>query len=171
MDIEELLLKLQSGRSDALAEIYRATKRAVYVSAFAILRNPADAEDVMQDVYLTIAQSAVRYKPKGKPLAWILTITKNLARNAHKKRKRFVPLDSLIEQPAPVREESSGITELAAKVLGERELEAVLLKTVAGYSHKEIAELSGEPYATVRWRYCASVEKLKNYIEKENIVL
>ena len=170
-DLEELLLSLPTGNQTALEEIYRMTKRAVYVSAFAVLHNRDDTEDVMQDVYLRIAQSAGRYKPKGKPLAWMCTIAKNLARNALKKRKRLVPLDSVAEMQAPVAEESSGILELAERVLNPRELEAVLLKVSGGYSHKEIAALTGEPYATVRWRYYASIEKLKQFIEKEQIIL
>jgi len=171
MDLEELLIGLKSGCPGALEEIYRTSKRAVYVSAFAVLRNHADTEDIMQDTYLRIAQSVKKYRPKGKPLAWICTIAKNLALNALKNRKRFVPLDSLSEQPAPAAEESAGIMELAAQVLSEKELEAVLLKTCHGFSHKEIADLTKEPYATVRWRYHISIEKLKHYIEKENITL
>jgi len=171
MDLEELLIELKSGRQGALEEIYLVTKRAVYVSVFAILREAGDTEDVMQDTYLQIAQNVKKYRPKGKPLAWICTIAKNLALNALKKRKRLVPLDNLSEQPAPITEESSGIMELAAKVLSEKELEAVLLKTCNGFSHKEIAELTKEPYATVRWRYYSAIEKLKHYIEKERIEL
>jgi len=63
----------------ALEALYERTKAAVYGLALSILRNPQDAEDVMQDTYIRIIRSAGRYRSQGKPMAFILTITRNLA--------------------------------------------------------------------------------------------
>ena len=171
MDLEEQMLSLKFGRREALGEIYRLSKRAVYLSAFAVLRNKQDAEDVTQDAFVRVCEQIGRYKPKGTPLGWICAIVKNLARTAIKKRKRFVPLESAEELAAEPLTDSSGILELAAKVLNEKELAVVLLKTNGDLDHKQIADITKTTYATVRWQYHSAIEKLKKFIEKENIVL
>ena len=53
------------------------------------------------------------------------------------------------------------------KVLGQEELQIVLLHVVSGYKHREIAEFLGKPLGTVTWTYKNAVRKTREYLEKE----
>lgn len=169
MDLEELMLRLQSGKKDVFEEIYHATKRAVFVTVFSLLRHKEATEDVMQDTYLRLTEKIQKYKPNGTPKAWICKIARNLAVNSLKKNKRCVPLEALRDQGA-TEEEPIDILTLAVKVLNPKEFECVYLKTAGGFKHKEIAEMTGSLHETIRWRYNHAIEKLKNFFEEEKNV-
>ena len=66
---EDLLRRLATGKKDALAEVYLQTRAAVYGFSLSIVKNPADAEDVLQDTYLQIYSAAKSYSPRGKAIA------------------------------------------------------------------------------------------------------
>ena len=76
--LEALLERLAENDKSALSELYELTKASVYGFALSILKNAHDAEDVLQSCFVNVWQNAPFYRAKGKPKAWILTITKNL---------------------------------------------------------------------------------------------
>jgi RNA polymerase sigma-70 factor (ECF subfamily) len=76
---ENLIAKTALGDKEAFTELYLSTKTPVYAFALSILRNAHRAEEVMQDTYIQIFKAAQSYIPEGKPLAWILRITRNLS--------------------------------------------------------------------------------------------
>ena len=78
---ENLILRIAQGDGNAYRILYNETASTVYAFALSILRNRYDAEDVMHDTFIRIYTAAVTYKPLGKPLAWILTIVRNLSYN------------------------------------------------------------------------------------------
>ena len=75
---ENLIIRMAAGDGAAFKELYEQTSSAVYGFALSILKNKHDAEDVMHDAFIKVYTAAVTYKSMGKPLAWILTIVKNL---------------------------------------------------------------------------------------------
>lgn len=171
MDLENLLLELQQGKMQALEHIYVLTNTAVYAQVYAILRHPQSTEDVMQDTYFAVLKNISRYAPQGKPKAWIVTIARNQALSYLKKNPggQFSPLDDSI--PASEPPEDAGMIDIAQRVLKKDEFELVMLHSVSGFTHKEIAEISGTPYATVRWQYQNALGKLKKYLEENKISL
>jgi RNA polymerase sigma-70 factor (ECF subfamily) len=84
---------MAEGDNDAFRDLYQQTSSAVYGFALSILRNVHDAENVMHDAYLRIHRSAAAYQPMGKPMAWILTIAKNICLMQLRQQKRSVPLE------------------------------------------------------------------------------
>ena len=76
---DALILRIAQGDTAALEVLYRQTSSSIYGFALSILRDPTAAEDVMQDTFVSVMQSAPGYQPSGKPMAWLLTITRNLA--------------------------------------------------------------------------------------------
>lgn len=82
-----LILRIAEGDTAALEVLYRQTSASVYGFALSILRDPTAAEDVMQDTFVSVMQSASSYQPSGKPMAWLLTIARNLALMRLRKRK------------------------------------------------------------------------------------
>ena len=97
---EKLIFQMAQGSSDALAAFYEQTKSAVYAFALSILGDAHAAEDVMQETYLRAFAAAARYVPQGKPMAWLLTITKNLALMQLREGKRTAELPDTLPSPA-----------------------------------------------------------------------
>jgi len=150
-DLEELLRQIALGSQQAFEELYRATDSAIYGYALSLMRNHHEAQDIMMDTYLKIRCAAHLYMPLGKPMAWILTITKNIARTKLRSAGRQIPLDDLEETtPSFDRDSEEAIAlEQAMKVLGDQERQILILHAVTGLKHREIAEMLGMPLATV----------------------
>lgn len=169
-DLEELLRQIALGSQQAFEELYRATDSAIYGYALSLMRNHHEAQDVMMDTYLKIRCAAHLYMPMGKPMAWILTITKNIARTKLRSAGRQIPLDDLEETtPSFDRDSEEAVAlEQAMKVLGDQERQILILHAVTGLKHREIAEMLGIPLATVLSKYARSLKKLKKALEEDN---
>ena len=90
--IEALLSRIKDGDRHAMELLDHRTAKNVYGYALSMLKSTTDAEDVLHDCYIQIFQKAWLYRSEGKPMAWILTIVKNLCRDAMRKRKKTDPL-------------------------------------------------------------------------------
>lgn len=169
-DLEELLRQIALGSQQAFGELYRATDSAIYGYALSLMRNHHEAQDIMMDTYLKIRCAAHLYMPMGKPMAWILTITKNIARTKLRSAGRQIPLDDLEETtPSFDRDSEEAVAlEQAMKVLGDQERQILILHAVTGLKHREIAEMLGMPLATVLSKYARSLKKLKKALEEDN---
>lgn len=169
-DLEELLRQIALGSQQAFEELYRATDSAIYGYALSLMRNHHEAQDIMMDTYLKIRCAAHLYMPMGKPMAWILTITKNIARTKLRSAGRQIPLDDLEETtPSFDRDSEEAVAlEQAMKVLGDQARQILILHAVTGLKHREIAEMLGMPLATVLSKYARSLKKLKKALEEDN---
>lgn len=169
-DLEELLRQIALGSQQAFEELYRATDSAIYGYALSLTKNHHEAQDIMMDTYLKIRCAAHLYMPMGKPMAWILTITKNIARTKLRSAGRQIPLDDLEETtPSFDRDSEEAVAlEQAMKVLGDQERQILILHAVTGLKHREIAEMLGMPLATVLSKYARSLKKLKKALEEDN---
>ena len=69
--------------------MYSAYRGLMFHVANRVLQNTQDAEDVLHDCYLQIYSAAAKYQASGKPMAWILTITRNLCLLKLRERRRM----------------------------------------------------------------------------------
>ncbi|MBO8463065.1 MAG: RNA polymerase sigma factor [Firmicutes bacterium] len=174
---ENLIVRIAKDDMLALEELYRLTDQTVYAFILSILKNPHDAQDVMQDTYVKIRTSAHLYKKQGKPLAWIFTIARNLClmklRTAGKTSD--TSLDELEDSHyfASLDQnhaEDRMVLKAALEILSEEDRQIVILHAVSGLKHHEISKSLGIPLSTVLSKYNRSLKKLKKYlIEKESI--
>ena len=170
--LEGLLLSLAQGDREALAQLYRQTRTTVYGLALSYVRSPGDAEDVTQDTFVRAWENAPGYRPQGKPLAWLLTICRNLALMKLRARERTVDLteeawDALPALPEGLSAEDRALLHAALSALGEEERRIVLLHAVTGLKHREIAALVELPLATVLSKYHRALKKLREKVEGE----
>lgn len=167
---EAIFHKVGEGDKEAFSILYTQTKTAVYAYALSIVHNKEDAEDAMQETYLKIRSAAHLYRPQGKPLAWIFTITRNICLMKYRKQKNhsMLSIHEIKEQPDKFNlenEENRMILEGAFKVLSEEECQIVFLKAVAGLKHHEISKSMNIPLPTVISKYNRGLKKMRKHME------
>lgn len=85
--LDKCIAELADGKTESMTTLYHITSVSVYSFALSILKNTQDAEDALHDSYINIYSAAANYQSTGKPMAWILTITKNLCFRNLQERK------------------------------------------------------------------------------------
>ena len=165
---EKLILRMAEGDGSAYRDLYHQTADAVYGFALSILKNRHDAEDVMHDTFIKAYTGAVTYKPMGKPLAWILTIVRNLSYNRIRSGKVCEDIDAY-EHFAGVDETDRNtdriVLEKAMDILAFDERQIVILHAMTGLKHREIAEILDIPTGTVLSKYNRALKKMKKELE------
>jgi len=165
-DFDRLIAAVAAGNQDALTQLYHETSAGVYAYALSVLKNSQDAEDVLQDCFLKIQSSAGAYRSKGKPMAWIFTITKNLCMDIMREKKKTAVLsyDSGLSWADP---DDRLVVEACLQILTDEERQIVVLYAVSGIKHREVAEIMGLPLSTVLSKYRRALKKMKTYLGKE----
>ena len=162
---EDLIRRIGQDDQNAFRAFYESTKNSVYGYALSILKNKQNAEDVMQETYLKIRENAPFYQPQGKPMAWVITIAKNLCFMKLREGVRAVQLPAEESETVDFSEVSETEDRLVLEALmnrlsdGEREI--VLLHAVSGLKHREIAKVLSLPLSTVLSKYSRAMKKLK----------
>jgi len=157
VQLEAALSSMAQGKVGAMEEFYELSKSQVYGFALSILKNAHDAQDVMHDAYIKAFQAAAIYTPKGTPMAWLLTIVRNLA--LMKLRSRARTTDSGEETIKLF------VLEAAISELKDDERQIVMLHAVAGFKHREIASVMELSVNTVLSKYNRALKKLRAKLE------
>ncbi len=164
VDIDALLIRVGRGDDRAFEQLYDAVVTRVYGLARRVLRDPAQAEEVAQEVLVEVWRTAGRFDPaRGAATSWILTIAHRRAvdrvrsEQAGAERMRRVvtaetPYDDVVEEAtarlekAQVRRCLDGLTEL--------QREAITLAYYGGYTYREVADMldTGLPAVKTRMR-------------------
>lgn len=152
-----------------LASLYEETSVQIYSFVLSVLKNSHDAEDVLHDTYMSIIASAKTYSEKGKPMAWILTIARNLCYMKLRNRSKNADYteedwESTLADKAGLSTEDTVILRACLETLSAEEMRIVVLHAVSGFKHREIAEILSLPLPTVLSKYSRSIKKLKNML-------
>ena len=142
---ESLILRIAEGDTAALEMLYRQS---------------------MQDTFVSVMQSASSYQPSGKPMAWLLTIARNLAlmrlRKAENKNISFDELFHVEDPHNAYREmENHMVLDKVLRLLTDSERQIVMLHALSGLKHREVADLLDIPQATAISRYNRALAKLR----------
>lgn len=168
-ELDRCLFGIAGRDPEALESLYHSTSTSVYTFALSILKNSHDAEDVLQDCYLNIYSAAGSYRSAGKPMAWILTITKNLCYQKLRERQRYADLPQEDWEPwlaanQGLSPEDKVVIQQCMARLSDEERQIVTLHAVTGLRHREIAELLELPLPTVLSKYSRAIKKLRQYL-------
>ena len=162
--LEACLTRMSVGDENALGEVYRQTRAAVYGYALSLLKNAHDAEDVLQECYLKLCADPAAYRAQGKPMAYLLRVTRNLCLDRLRLRQRRGE-ESLSEGPvypaSGLSAEDRLVIRSCLEGLNDSEQQAVLLHVLGGFRFHEIASFTGEPLSTVLSRYRRAMKKLR----------
>ncbi len=169
----DTLISQVAQKSDiAFAKLYKLTSDSVYGFALSVLKNTHDAEDVLQECYISIFNAASSYRSDGKPMAWILTITKNLCYQKLRKNSKIADIpeedwERYLDSKENISIEDKLIISACMNILSDDERQIIVLHAVAGFKHKEIAHILNMHLSTVLSKYNRALKKLKTEIEKE----
>lgn len=172
-----LVDRLRGGDATALEGLMREYASRVYRLAFGITRNQGDAEEVVQDVFLTLATKSAMFEGRSAVGSWIYRITTNAALNKRRGKRHEVETSLEEHLPAfmadghregdrsflladwsqnPEREllagEARQTLERALDALPERYRAVLTLRDVEELSNEEVAELIGESVGSVKSR-------------------
>jgi RNA polymerase sigma factor (sigma-70 family) len=135
-------------RDRAFERLYEGHVRDVYRYVLAVLRNPADAEDVTQTTFMNAYRAFKAGERPRKPQNWLITIAHNACRTRAvraSRRPREVPLDDVVAQLAVRDEEKPNVRELL-RALGRlpfNQRAAITMRELEGRTYPEIAETLG----------------------------
>ncbi|MEJ1088980.1 ECF RNA polymerase sigma factor SigK [Microbacterium sp. Mu-80] len=171
--VADLLLRVADGDQSAFAELYDMLSPRVFALILRVVVNRSQSEEVLQEVFLEIWQSAGRFAPnRGQGRSWVLTIAHRRAvdrvRSSQSSADRDVrvgirDLDAardLVAEEVESRLEGQQVAR-ALVALPEAQQEALVLAYYGGYSQSEIAALTGAPLGTVKTRMRDGMSRLR----------
>ena len=170
--LDELLLAAGRGDENALAQVYDALAPAVYGLARRVVRDPARAEEITQDVFLSVWRFATRFDPdKGSAQTWVMTLTHRRAvdvvrseeaasRREARAATHDTPFDSVHEQTA-TRLEGEQVRRCLGS-LTDLQREAVTLAYYGGYTYPEVSALLEVKLPTIKTRMRDGLIRLRD---------
>ncbi|MBE7217494.1 MAG: sigma-70 family RNA polymerase sigma factor [Caulobacteraceae bacterium] len=165
------------GDRRALERVYEATSAKLYGVCLRILHDEAEAEDTLQDVYLTIWRRAGAFDPaRGvSPVTWLAAIARNRAidRLRADRSSASRPLEAAAQAPDPAPLASHGLEQRqeAARLNGclealpQDHAAAVRAAFFGGFTYAALAEAAAVPLGTMKSRIRRSLQQLKGCLD------
>lgn len=173
-----LLQRIAGGDRDAFTALYDQYSRPLFATAYRILNDSSEAEDVVHDVFLSLWNKARDFEAsRGTAFSWAITLTRNRAIDRLRTRKRR---NELLEKSVPadlgyqegheqdassaddlwLKEKASAVRRAVAS-LGDEQRSALELAFFSGLTQQEIAEKLQQPLGTVKARIRRGLLKLR----------
>ncbi len=175
----ELLRRIAAQDRDALHEFYEQTARPLFCLACRMLGNVADAEDVIQDVFVQIWTKAGKFDAsKGQPFHWALALARNRCIDGLRARRRASRVtaemdgETVLDPPvelasldAPLTESEIAGIQSVVNELPKDQRQAIEMAFFGGLTHQEIAESLQEPLGTIKARIRRGMLKLREGLQ------
>jgi RNA polymerase sigma-70 factor, ECF subfamily len=171
-DLAALITAVARGDEAAFDTVYDQVSAPVFGVILRVIRDPAQSEEVTQEVFLEVWRNAFRFDPaKGSALAWVMTLAhrraidrvRSVQKEADRERraaKNEIPFDEVAEavestlEAERVRRCLGGLTEL--------QRESVTLAYYKGYTYSQVADLLKVPSGTVKTRMRDALIRLRD---------
>lgn len=178
----ELARQVAAGNSDAFRTLMRRHNQTLYRTARAVLRNDADAEDIVQEAWLLAYRSLHGFRGEAKLSTWLIRIVVNLAlrRRQGQMRDTTIRVDSAENEvedmhPSPAETPESNVANGELRRLLESHIdrlpdlyrEVFILRGVEELDVEETASALGLPEATVRTRFFRARHQLREALAQD----
>jgi RNA polymerase sigma factor (sigma-70 family) len=181
---ENLMLRFGRGEAAAFESLYQRHESRVFRYLRRNVRNEANANDLMQEVWFAVARGAVNYQPTAKFTTWLFTIAHNRMVDLIRANQRLQSLDAVddadsqglslleriaadgkLEPPAQVQtqHEAAALLNAVAQLPAEQR-SAFLLQAEGELSVEEIADATGSNFETVKSRLRYARAKLRQLL-------
>jgi len=169
-DDKKLAARAARGDERAFEAIVERYETVIYNAAYRIARDPDDAADITQSVFIKVYRKLDTYDPSYKLFSWLYRIAVNEAINHVKKHGRMVAVEEELgrssESPATdvARLERSDRIQQALMELTIEHRVVVVLKYFLELSYAEISDVAGIPEKTVKSRLFSARQRLKRIL-------
>jgi len=170
--------RVAEGDRGALREVYDRTAAKLFGLCLRILGDTSEAEDTMQDIYLTVWQRAGSFDPaRSSPITWLTVIARSRAIDRLRSSSRTraaLPIEAAAEirDPAPDvttmiegSQDASRLNECVEE-LDQRQAEAIREAFFGGMTYPQLAERAGVPLGTMKSWVRRSLIKLRECFEQ-----
>ena len=176
--LREAMQRLAEGDRGALEWIYQATSAKLFGICLRILGNRGEAEDALQDVYVSLWQRAKTYDPdRASPISWLAVFARNRAIDRLRKgkvRSGSVPVDEALYLPdkEPLADAVLETGEQSARIhhclgtLEQRQQDAIRTAFFEGATYAELAEQRAVPLGTMKSWVRRGLARLKRCLEE-----
>jgi RNA polymerase sigma-70 factor, ECF subfamily len=178
----DLMTGIQAGDPDALSQLYDRYSGIVKALILRIIHNDTEADDLLQEVFMEIWNQAKNFSAtKGKPLGWMVTLTRRRAIDALRKKQAYARAEERLQaepeqqplawvQNTTAEDITSGDRRaLMAKViqsLPEAQQQVIDLAFFQGMSQREIAAHTNIPLGTVKTRLELGLKKIYDSLKE-----
>jgi RNA polymerase sigma-70 factor (ECF subfamily) len=159
LDVRHLVALAKTGDARAFGALYDRYAERIYRFALVRLGEPADAEDLLQRVFVKVIEALPRYEDRGLPFAaWLFRIARNALIDIERARPSVASLDSAVHWPDGV-DQPARLAELAADreavraalhALTAEQREVVIYRFFGDLTTREIGQLMGKREGSVR---------------------
>lgn len=175
----KVMARVARGDVDAIRCLYERYAPRAMAIAMRILRNPPEAEDVVQDTFLDLWRRSAQFdSTRGSAYAWVATIARSRAIDrlrAAETSGRTVTMDEVLQSVAPSPAEltegrwDEARVALALATLPAEQRETIQLAYFEGLSQSEIALKTGNPLGTVKMRVKLAINKLAGLLKEDEV--
>lgn len=176
---EQLIERTLSGDQEAFGSLVTKYQDRLNRMALAILRDPEEAKDVVQETFLQAYVNLAGFRRSSRFYTWLYRISYNVAVGVLRQKKRVVPADRMSDESwgnlagrgespedRQCRAESVEILRTALDRLAVEYRTPMVLREIEGASYEEIAEIIGIPIGTVRSRLFRARTILREIISR-----
>ncbi len=178
-EIEALIARVAMGDRGAFRQLYDRTAAKLFGVCYRVLRDEAQAEEVLQEVFLRIWDRAGRYRANGySPMTWLITVSRNAAidrlRSLRGKGQAVEPIEiaERLYDPAPgpetqtVMRDEARLLDICLRELPPERAEMVRRAYLEGRSYRELAEEGGVNMNTLRTWLRRSLIQLRECLSR-----
>jgi RNA polymerase sigma-70 factor (ECF subfamily) len=176
-DNPQIIRRIAQGDEAALGDLYDRYSRPVYAMVLRMVRSEVDAEEIVQDVFLTVWRSARSFDAeRAKVFTWVVTVARNRAIDRIRSIQRRQPAIHAAAAPEPLdtdgtplhsammADEARRLSDFV-EALPVNQCLAIQLAFFEGMTHPEIAARLGETIGTVKAQIRLGMEKLRQKVK------
>lgn len=177
---DEMIMRARQGDREALAQLYQSYRDNVYRICLRMVRNPSDAEDLVQETFLRVINKIHTFRGDSQFTTWLYRVTKNVALMQLRKPK-FATLDfddmrdrdDFLESVNRASSAPDADSQATDGVLLEAAIEqlptgygkVLVLHDVLGYRHTEISKMTGITANNSKSRLCRARRMLRGVLQ------
>jgi RNA polymerase sigma-70 factor, ECF subfamily len=171
-DLDGLLALVARGDEGAFARVYDQLAGPVYGLVRRVVRNPAQSEEVAQEVLLEVWRAACRFDPtKGSAATWVMTIAHRRAVDRVRSVEASAEREQRIAQPIVHADDVASTVEASLEAervrrcldgLTELQRESITLAYYGGYSYREVSQLLSSTLGTIKTRIRDGLIRLRD---------